>query len=350
MASNLIQTKFKDVDLGDPFFDSLKADYQEFPTWFAKKADDSAYLFKDATGKIRGFLYLKLEKGKVTDVTPPLPSKKWVKVGTFKIEAHGTKLGERFVKRMLDFALQESADGLYVTAFSKHAALVNLFKKYGFIEHSKKTTDNGTEEVLVRNLGKLSGDIIKDFPFVHTKGVSKHLLAIYPDYHTRLLPDSMLNNESDDILEDVSHTNTIHKIYVCGMPVGKLKKGDILVMYRTSDGKGKAWYRSVASSLCVVEEVRARKSFTSAKDFAKYCRPHSVFSSSELEKMYESGKRLCAIKMTYNAAFPKRTTRGSIIQHAGVSDSRRWDFLSLSDQQFHEILKLGNVNEDITVD
>jgi L-amino acid N-acyltransferase YncA len=348
--SDLEVSKFKNVDLSDPFFDSLKDDYSEFPKWFSKKAENTAYVHRDKKGKIQGFLYLKTEMGKVTDVAPPLRSANWIKVGTFKINPHGTKLGERFLKRIFDFALQNKAEGIYVTVFSKHGALIDLFKQYGFVEHSKKTTANGTEEVLVRDFDKPVGDMIKDYPFVRSKGVTKALLAIYPDYHTDLLPDSMLNNESAEAIQDVSHTNTIRKIYVCSMNVGKLRRGDILVMYRTTDGKGKAWYRSVASSLCVVEEVKSRKDFGTSAAFAKYCRPHSVFSIPDLEAKFNSGKRLYAIKMTYNAAFPKRTTRGNIIEHAGVSDVQRWDFLRVTDSQFEEILELGHVDEDLIID
>ncbi|WP_202880431.1 hypothetical protein [Mannheimia pernigra] len=34
---NLIYTKFKNINLDDPFFDSLKEDYKEFTDWFNKK-------------------------------------------------------------------------------------------------------------------------------------------------------------------------------------------------------------------------------------------------------------------------------------------------------------------------
>ncbi|MBI6814447.1 hypothetical protein YA0032_25400 [Pseudomonas amygdali] len=72
----LIQKKFKFVNLQDPFFASLINDYQEFTKWFAKKADDQAYVFEDEEGNVNGFLYLKPENGKLEDVIPPLPNKK----------------------------------------------------------------------------------------------------------------------------------------------------------------------------------------------------------------------------------------------------------------------------------
>ena len=31
------QNKFCDIDLSDPFFDSLKQDYPEFSEWYTKK-------------------------------------------------------------------------------------------------------------------------------------------------------------------------------------------------------------------------------------------------------------------------------------------------------------------------
>ena len=83
--------RFKDIDLSDPFFDSLKSDYAEFSGWFAKKADNQAYVFPSGTGGLDGFLYVKIEEGAVDDVTPALPPARRLKVGTFKINAHGTK-------------------------------------------------------------------------------------------------------------------------------------------------------------------------------------------------------------------------------------------------------------------
>lgn len=82
-------------------------------------------------------------------------------------------------------------------------------------------------------------------------------MSIYPDYHTRMLPDSILNNESHDLIQDVSHTNSIHKIYLCAMEgTSNFKPGDIIVTYRTTDRQGPARYRSVITSVCVVEEYK----------------------------------------------------------------------------------------------
>ena len=36
MAGKFVWQKFKELDLGDAFFTSLKEDYKEFPLWFQK--------------------------------------------------------------------------------------------------------------------------------------------------------------------------------------------------------------------------------------------------------------------------------------------------------------------------
>ena len=95
----LVYQRFAEVNLSQPFFDSLKADYVEFPNWFARKANEMAYVFRNDRGEIDGFLYLKREDGPLVDVEPHLPPANRLKVGTLKINAHGTRLGERFVKK-----------------------------------------------------------------------------------------------------------------------------------------------------------------------------------------------------------------------------------------------------------
>ena len=76
-----------------------------------------------------------------------------------------------------------------------------------------------------------------------------------------MFPDSILKNEKEEILKDISFTNSIYKVYICRMHQAKvLKKGDILVVYRTNDGKGYAEYRAclLYTSLEELEPFRIR--------------------------------------------------------------------------------------------
>lgn len=344
--------KISSINLNDVFFDSLKADYKEFTTWFDKKAKagECAYVTDDTNG-IQGFLYLKIEDEEIIDVQPNLPKEKRVKVGTFKINPHGTRLGERFIKKMFDYALTNNVDSIYVTAFSKHITLIQLFEKYGFEIKAQKTTANGTEEVLIKEIKGKKGSVTLDYPLLKLNNTSKYLLSIYPQYHSRLFPDSLLNSETYDLIKDISHTNSIHKIYICYMNVSSLKPGDNIIIYRTSDNAGPAHYRSVATSVCVVEELKSKQDFANLDDYLKYCKDYSVFEEDELKSFYNQNKKhFFVIKMTYNAAFTKRITRGNLIEQIGLDAGEYWGFMKISDQQFIEILKMGKISESIIVD
>lgn len=353
MAQTLNLVKFSQVDLSDPFFDSLKAQYSEFPTWFAKKsaADEPVYVIEKAPhAGLRGFIYLKIEDGPLDDVTPPRPAARRLKVGTLKIDAHGTKLGERMIKKIFDHAIAEGAEEIYVTVFDTHSKLIKLFERYGFEEVAAKTTPNGTELVLVRTMSADTGDILKDYPFVHVAGRRFWLLAIYPAYHSHLFPDSILNTESPDILQDVSHTNTIHKVYVGGVPLTQMSPGDVVVPYRTTDDKGPALYRSVATSVCVVEEARGRKQLGSDDGLIAFAAEHSVFDEAELRAKFAAVKPLYAVRMTYNLALAKRPIRQQLLQDVGISEQPIWQLRELTRAQFERILELGEVDEGLIVD
>lgn len=348
MGDIMTQRNFGDVNLNDPFFDSLKEDYREFPEWFTKKVNEPAWVMENEAGAVIAFLYTKREDGPVLDVDPPLPAKQRLKIGTMKILAHGTRLGERFMKKIMDIAIKEAVDEVYVTVFPKHIGLVALYERYGFINSAVKQTPNGTEKVFVKDLTRTTGHVLMDYPRIITQNKAIYLLSIYPDYHTRLFPDSILKTEPYDVIADVSHTNSIHKVYLCSMNVSAVNSGDILVIYRTSDGKGPAHYRSVATSICVVEEVKNQTDFPTVQSLVQYCADYSVFSREELADWHRR-RPLYTIKMTYNAAFRRRLTRGYLIETIGLDGGTRWGFIPLTPLQFQQICLAGEIHESLIV-
>lgn len=343
--------KFKDVDLGDEFFDSLKSSYQEFPEWFASKAENKAYTSTDESGKLNGFLYIKNEDGPVTDVNPPLPPAKRLKMGTFKIDAHGTKLGERFLKKVFDYAAYGEYKEIYLTVFEKHAPLINLLQTYGFESIGTKTTKNGTELVMLRSMKRTYKSQFASYPLVSLKNSKTHLVAIFPEWHTRLLPDSILKTENPkDVVKDISHTNSIRKVYIGAAPgLRSINPGDVIVTYRTGDGQGPARFRAVATSIGVAEVCRNIKDFSSEEEFIKFCGAHSVFSQEELSEYWEKKYPPYIIKFTYNIALTKRPTRGDLIDVVGLNEAARWSHLQLQHSEFLKICKLGGIDESLII-
>ena len=120
---------FSNINLADPFFDSLKEAYPEFSVWYNKKAaaGEKAYVFHNEAGQVTDFLYMKIETEDVTDVVPVLPAKRRLKVGTFKLLSRGTRRGERFMKKIMD-RWGISGERLI---FHKNARIVKILNECG---------------------------------------------------------------------------------------------------------------------------------------------------------------------------------------------------------------------------
>lgn len=350
---NVSYEQFAKIDLSDAFFETLKEDYRDFGAWFNRKSTEYAFVSRGENKGIEGFLYLKTEDDSVTDVAPPLPRMSRLKIGTFKINAHGTRLGERFMKKVFDYAISSDVKQIYVTVFPKHAGLMDLLSRYGFRQGALKTTADGIEGVLIRDLGTTSGAVVSDYPFFRMAKRRYALLSIYPQWHTRLFPDSKLNNEPPDIVRDISHTNSIHKVYLCAMEgVLELKQGDVLLIYRTKDqgSAAPAHYTSVVTSVCVVEETRHLSSFTNLNEFLAYAKPYSVFTDDELARLWKGRRYPNIIRFTYNAAFKHRVTRAELLESVGLPSNAYYGFLPITLDQLRHILALGKVNENLAID
>lgn len=348
---------FSDIDVNDPFFDSLRDSYPEFNDWYSKKTASgaTAYCYY-IDGELKDFLYLKIEEEELSDITPVLPAKKRLKVGTFKVDndnRHTTR-GERFMKKIMDKAINEDVDEIYVTMFPTESLqkLIAVFEKFGFSHVADKIHgEEKSEYVLVKDMRTHVGDIMLDYPFVKKTGSDKYILSINPEYHTQLFPDSILNNEQKyDPIQDVSETNSIYKIYICWMPgVKDIKKGDILVIYRTSDQQGRAAYRSVCTSVCTVCEVKTFTDFADENAFLKYTNRYSVFNDQKLRYWYNHKNNFTVVKMVYNIAFTKKVINKNMQEQVGLTP-KYWGFFKLTNEQFDKLLELGKIDEHYIID
>ena len=349
--------RFSDIDLNDSFFDSLRASYPEFNEWYNKKAaaGATAYCYY-VDNELKDFLYLKIEEEELSDLTPALPAKKRLKVGTFKVdnEDRHTTRGERFMKKIMDKAIAEDVDEIYVTMFPTEElqGLIRMFEKFGFSHIADKPHEGGNAEyVLIKDMTTHVDDFKLDYPFVKKASSNKYVLSIVPKFHTHLFPDSILKNEKKyDLIQDVSETNSIYKIYLCWMQgTRNLKAGDKLIIYRTSDEEGKAYYRSVCTSVCTVCEVKTYRDFENEEEFIKYTNRYSVFKEHELRRWYKYKNNFIVIKMVYNIAFTKKVINMVMKEQVGLNP-KYWGFFKLTDAQFDKLLELGEIDERYIID
>ena len=349
---------FGNINLADPFFDSFKQDYKEFEKWFNSKSDKISYICHTHKG-IGAFLYLKVEDSgseSYHDLEPSFEPKKRLKIGTFKVTSGGYKLGERFLKVIFDNALVNQVDEIYVTIFDKNSEqirLIKLLEDWGFIHHGIKKTGNGIEQVYVRDFKpKLNTKRPKKtYPYVSRQN-KIFLVPIYPDYHTELLPDSVLNNESPaDFVENQPHRNAIQKVYISRSYERNVKIGDLIVFYRTG-----GYHKSVTTTVAVVDRVFHE--IKNEAQFIELCRKRSVFDDAELAKHWKykhpkaSWVSPFIVYFNYIHSFPKRLNLAKLIELGVISDTKSAPrgFVPISQEKFNIILKESKADESYFID
>ncbi len=347
------KTLFGKTDLSDPFFDSFREDYPGFDSWFNRKSEDSAYVCLQG-GKVVAFLYLKAEDERepYPDIFPPLSPKRRLKIGTLKVELNGFKLGERFLKIVFDNAIRLRVQEIYVTIFSRSAEqerLIKLLEDFGFRAHGEKRNSYGSEKVYIRDM-TLCFNVAEPrltFPFI-SRLSRAFLVPIRPEYHTELLPDSILRTESpSDFVEQEPHRNAIRKVYVSRSVFKELVTGDIIIFYRTG-----GYHKSVVTTLGILE--KAHLDIQSEDDFIRRCRKRSVFTDADLRlqwRLYPNLKPF-VVDFLYAYSFPKRPNMAALIEHGIIRDvqSAPRGFERITREQFETVLRLTNTDSCIIVD
>lgn len=284
------------LDINDPFFSSLKADYPNFEKWFAKKQEEqnSAYVTFDNKSCITAFLMLKSEdEHEVYEgFSLPFAAKKRLKISTFKVCDNGKKIGEAFIKIIIDNALRLNVDEIYVTLYKKQIMLIDLLNEYGFEYYcDKKNIFNDkiyNEMVYV----KKATPIDEYYPFLRLNNRNVFLVPIQEKYHNLLFRDSEKDVQLSllDMQGLNTSSNCIKKAYLSDSKITTIIPGSILLFY--SSGKKRA-----ITCLGVVDAVFNK--FDSFEDFNQVVRKRTAYSEEELRKVYKHDKLVVLFKLYY---------------------------------------------------
>ena len=330
------------LDVRNDFFESLRNAYVGFDAWFSRKCDEDAYICRDDTGQLLGFLYLKTENEdeNYSDILPPFQPKKRLKIGTFKVVATGFRLGERFIKIILDNAIEQNVDEVYVTLFEDRPeleTLATLLSRWGFENYGTKTSTG--ETILTKQMRQYLPELSprQNFPNL-VYGVQKFILPILPQYHTSLLPDSILRNENEsDFLVKTPYRYALQKVYISFAPERNIHPGDIVVFYRNGV-QGNAGHTAVLTSVAIVEE--AISDFSSKEEYMGHVQNRSVFTNYELEQFWQQHRgNQIVLKFIFVKSFAKRP----ILKFLWDTDiiafpSGPRPFTRITDEQFSMIL------------
>jgi hypothetical protein len=340
--------KFKDVDLNDDFFTSLKEDYNEFPVWFKKKSDseEHALVFNDEQG-VGSFVYLKRENEIIELQDKTLPATPRVKIGTLRLAERfrGMRLGEGALGVSLWKWRDEKAEDIYVTVFEKHIELINLFERFGLkcVGMNKRG-----ERVYLKSRNNIDySNPYKAFPFIRNDFIKAGLIPIFERFHDRLFPYSELTGRKRDI-EEQTAGNGVTKVYV-GTPYTAMhyEVGEPVGIYRIYEGDTGKTYKSAVTSYCTITKMDIirdnGRDNISLEDFVKNAGNKTVFTPEELTSIYAQ-RNVVMLELVYNGFFGK----GHNVNHKNLNDQGLFTThpynLDYTKEQFVKILGMGDVD------
>jgi hypothetical protein len=344
------QYAFSELDLDDVFFESLKNDYPGFNNWFIKKAQETAFVVKNLDG-IQAFLYMKIEDENedYTHFEKILEPAKRLKVGTFKISQNGFYLGERFFRIILEHAIINKVEEIYVTIFPKREEqkkLISFMEDFGFILYTNNKDTK--EQVYVRKMNTIltNEPSLNNFPYIK-KIVARnyYLLCIDSIYHTKLIPDSIIREENpSDFTSDITAANAIQKIYIGNYQINP-QPGDIIIYYRMKP-KGDnrtARFATTLTGFGLVSE--AHKNIKSYETVEKIISKRSVLTEKEIKEKLTKKYGVNILKFFDIYSFKKRPIRNFLLENKILSD---YDYPTkkISEEDFNFILKEAKFNKD----
>lgn len=357
MAGKFYLKCFAEINLDDPFFNSLKADYPGtatstgFVEWFCNKRIEGkkALVFEDENG-VGAFICLKVESESVVLDSCILPNIPRMKISTIKIadRYRGQRLGEGALGLSLWKWRDTQLSEIYVTVFDKQDTLILLFEKFGFIHVGNNA--NG-ERVYLKSRSNIDySDAYKSFPFVNPNFENAGYLIIDQFFHDTMFPYSELKNTLQESVA-LNVTNGLCKIYIGQTTAPFYGKGDPIFIYRKYTGSGTKRYKSCLTTYCVVNDVivvkKAGHTYMSVDDLIHRIGNKSVYTTNEITEKYNSYKNMTVIEMLYYGYFGE----GNNVNMDWLDNNGYWSLPSqyptsvrLSQNQFKQILAEGNID------
>ena len=349
------------LNIHDPFFDSLRKDYNGFDDWFIKiaKKGRKCYVHYKADNEIGAILIYKIED-ETLDSTPIMAKKKRLKLSTFKVSHVGSKIGELFIKLAVNYAKVNNVNELYLTHYIADDVdyLVELIEDYGF----KKTailnrTGEGIYlkkiEVADESVAHLNPvDISKTFypTYYDGEAVNKFIIPIQPMWHEKLFTDynrrrvkgdKRIKGRQPSLIEFagqfIVEGNTIKKTYVCHSISRKIAAGDILFFYRSKDEKA-------ITSIGIVEKIY--QGMQSSAEILHQVGKRSVYSESEIEQLSQKPTLVILFTLRYHLPNP---VPYDDLRNMNILKGAPQRLMQITHEKYICIKKRGMIDERFTI-
>ncbi|MBN1235616.1 MAG: EVE domain-containing protein [Methanotrichaceae archaeon] len=340
----------RDLNYDDPIFDSLKEEYMpEFEGWFKKISYEGrrSWVYYRKNGRIGAILIYKLEAEPIEDSKPPLPEKKRLKVSMLKVTFIEHKIGELFIKMAVDVSVKNNISEIYLTHFTKsNDPLVKLISEYGF---NKAAVKNNGEDIFIKKLvvdddaKRLSPiEVSKIFypSFYDGDYVKKFVVPIRPGYHNKLFTDYSkrqitLSEYADEF---VVEGNTIKKAYISHSNIKAMKRGDLILFYRSED-------EQAVTSLGVVESVHI--GIEDSGQILQLVGKRTVFTREEIDRWIERNP-VSIFLFRHHFHFKKPVDLDRLIE-CQVIKAAPQSAMEISSGKYARIKDMGGIDERYTV-
>lgn len=237
-----------EIDKKQPFFDSLRLAYSGFDEWYQKCAEEQrkCWCIEDDKGSVAAICIYKHEKDEKLVDNGSVTSGNILKLCTFKVseQARGKKLGERLLYIAFDYCVKNNFDWVYMhTVGIEQRTLVGLCEEYGFSLLGKYKDDDVYIKPMKFQADGMKGvdSLVRYYPYyVDDESVQKFIIPIQSKFHEDLFPDfSELKGSLFEHDQNLFSTqgNTIKKAYLCHSRIQSIRKGDIMMFYRSHDRK-----------------------------------------------------------------------------------------------------------------
>ncbi len=335
------------LDLSDPFFDSLKEEYSEFDDWFKKIKREGRHCLVNykEDGSIGALLVYKLEDEPI-DTIPKIPRKKRIKLSTFKVAQFGYKIGELFIKLSIDIAISNGVSGVYLTHFVQpDDRLVELITEYGFRHVG---TNSRGEAIYMKELfpepteskGLSPFDITKLYypSYYDGAAVKKFIVPIRPQYHSRLFTN--YKDRQIELAESAGYFivegNTIRKAYICNSRIKRIAQGDLILFYVSE--------RRQLISVGVVEAVFG--GLQNYKDIIKLVGKRTVYSVNEIRSIARKPSLVILFWQYWHLQQPLSYLR---LKGMGVLKGPPLSTMQISEKDYSLIKEAGDMDERFTI-
>jgi len=235
-----------EIDLLDPFFDSLREDYLEFDKWFVRVASQGrlAWVVDSSEFSLAALCIFKIEsEGEhITDDGKTLRGE-FLKICTLKVQEFGIKYGARLLAAAFNYAENNRLTAIYVQVReNRHQRLKDLLVKYGFRAVGRYKNDMTFVKPMLP--GPVPHDWMKPcvcleydimfYPhYLDGSHINKFIISLSDYVHARLFPDAQTQTFAFPTEDNpvIGEANAICKTILQNDTMTSIRPGDLLFFY-----------------------------------------------------------------------------------------------------------------------